>query len=547
MVHLVHHQKKLWNHCLPGGHRGQEVMEYIFEGLFVLASALFVVGSFFFWPEEDEAISRANFVLGCRLFDVGSIIFAVLSLYSVVEGCYLRRTKRKHRLRWRGIFEQAMYLGGSVVFCLGTLIWDPDVFDYIKHHYAGQDLLWKRAAVILFMVGSFMFSLAAFLNAMTIVEGHPRFTGFALFVALCFEFGGLLFVAGTAGFVPGILGSECGSFCERDMEIMGCLCYIVGSFLYLIGSIINLLKTIALNQLAREQYKAALKIQEKLREHVIAPREDAARQIQDLFSRHMGRRREMAAVRVQQTLRRRLDAKRAHRRQAAERIQQFWQTKQRELEELPVQGPGDKAAAAAAANAIKQFWEDYYMRDMASQDAEDVQGEQEIANELVRNMSKRILRAVSQGPGLDDIDEELDEVLDDEDDDSSSDDDRDSREDGGNSEEEKDAEARALAASARELRVQTREGERRRRKAERKAARNPPMLPFVYRAFASLFGRNSGAAARPGVAQQGGQAAAGDPQTDDDVPLVNAAAGGGSLARGGSHDNDDEQKGSQRD
>ena len=54
-----------------------------------------------------------------------------------------------------------------------------------------------------FMIGSMFFAIAAFLNAMDIHKTHPQFKQYAFTIASSYEFGGLLFVGGTMGYVSG--------------------------------------------------------------------------------------------------------------------------------------------------------------------------------------------------------------------------------------------------------------------------------------------------------------------------------------------------------
>merc|ERR1712070_325502 len=68
--------------------------------------------------------------------------------------------------------------------------------------FGGEIMAWNVAGITLFGFGSFLFALAAFFNAMNLKWKHPFFTNTAHTIAFCYEFGGLLFVMGTLGFIP---------------------------------------------------------------------------------------------------------------------------------------------------------------------------------------------------------------------------------------------------------------------------------------------------------------------------------------------------------
>ena len=68
-----------------------EPMEYVIETVYIFASCLFVAGTLFFFPGGfgglDEKISTG---VGCRLYDVGSLVFALMSVYALAEMRYVQ-------------------------------------------------------------------------------------------------------------------------------------------------------------------------------------------------------------------------------------------------------------------------------------------------------------------------------------------------------------------------------------------------------------------------------------------------------------------------
>merc|ERR550514_1709758 len=95
----------------------------------------------------------------------------------MIEMC----VKRSHGepIKRRDIFEQAMYFSGSIVFMIGTIIWDPDLLKLLVT-LGGTELEWKAAGCSIFMIGSFMFCLAAYFNALNLYESHLLFLNYAI-------------------------------------------------------------------------------------------------------------------------------------------------------------------------------------------------------------------------------------------------------------------------------------------------------------------------------------------------------------------------------
>lgn len=186
--------------------------------------------------------------------------------------------------------EQALYWVGSLLFMLGTLIWDPSV----EHWWGGKHfdhLWWLMFADGLFMLGSFVFSLAAYCNAIILAKQHSsthrivRRIAFA--VVTCSMLGGFFFIGGTLCFLParyvvvpadatcslehvsegwkimkqGSAGAspECTfSLSMARMEKIGCGFYMVGCVLYFFGSLLSIGKTRAMHKIERMSANASL-------------------------------------------------------------------------------------------------------------------------------------------------------------------------------------------------------------------------------------------------------------------------------------------------
>jgi len=257
-VHPVTLRESIWRAKFSVSARVQELIEYAVEVWYIVASALFVVGSANFIPghTREERV-------GCRVYDIGSAMFSVGSCYYLAETIWLRENtpvKRRYCVRCclccrKRTLDQILYFVGSLIFLLGTLIWDPDFYPWFEEwesHVA--PFTWQAIADFLFMLGSLMFSFAAFCTALDIHKVHNLFKGYALVITTCYEFGGFFFIAGTMAFVPGY-------DCRKSLQTLGAWMYLVGSLLYFFGSVLSLLKCVATFQVAKEHLHAAQMIQ----------------------------------------------------------------------------------------------------------------------------------------------------------------------------------------------------------------------------------------------------------------------------------------------
>merc|ERR1712048_823059 len=113
----------------------------------------------------------------------------------------------------------------------------------------------------MFIAGSAMFTLAAFLNALRLVTSHLTFTTWAVATCSIYELGGICFVMGSVCFMPN-------QGCGEGMELMGAWLFIIGSAAYVVGGIIQIMMTVALLHLKRDEAErevAATRIQRRWR------------------------------------------------------------------------------------------------------------------------------------------------------------------------------------------------------------------------------------------------------------------------------------------
>ena len=150
------------------------------EVLFVVASVMFIKGSFGFFP----GASAASYIEGCELFEFGSFLYLACSLFALWE------IREDARVTGRAphaaaVFEQLVYIVGSALFVVGTALFSrppvpafesaakstfnlgpfgdwyvANVGDYAASLRPNDDEALVGDA--LFIVGSVLFGIAAF-------------------------------------------------------------------------------------------------------------------------------------------------------------------------------------------------------------------------------------------------------------------------------------------------------------------------------------------------------------------------------------------------
>jgi len=352
-----------------GAEEGPPICEYVIQGTYVFASMIFVCGSCCFWPGIDEwvvlvypsaPIDEVFWVaIGCKLFVVGSVIFACLSTYyavvlllarrqsvragqlkfglarksklTVVDNIHhLRKSfieagietdlallkqirgcdvvvdkiypgepllmrcliQRSHFLtdipatamyspsndvKKREVLEAVLYNVGSIIFTCGCIIWDPQPWLMKEVGTTEAAYLdrtgWLGAADALFMLGSFIFASAAYVNATGI---HTAFSvkpgevslkplrNVSIVISTSFAFGGFCFIAGTMGFIPARYMDCVGTL--RNLNRLGTAFYLVGSVLYLVGSVLGLARSVAKYRLEADYLEKVQTIQIRIRD-----------------------------------------------------------------------------------------------------------------------------------------------------------------------------------------------------------------------------------------------------------------------------------------
>ena len=245
------------------------------ELIFVLASIVFIFGSYAFFPGRPFE----DYVTGCELYVLGSAAYfglAIFAVYEIFEDARIAGRPVQPDL----IFEQALYLIGSIFFVAGTILFTPTdgygdaveaaaaaaaagapvegesvravsapLFGRQFYLGVGEAPAPLDSSVIqgdeLFVVGSLLFSVAAFVSALKAAgETAPGRVAVirrrvSVAAASLYELGGVAFVVGTLGFIPGsALGiSQCPDG-PRTLEEAGATLFVVGSAMYTLGSVL---------------------------------------------------------------------------------------------------------------------------------------------------------------------------------------------------------------------------------------------------------------------------------------------------------------------
>mmetsp|Transcript_17452 Transcript_17452/g.31485 ORF Transcript_17452/g.31485 Transcript_17452/m.31485 type:complete len:283 (-) Transcript_17452:82-930(-) len=216
----------------------------LIELLDIIAGLVFIAGSVCFLPNYAHEVSI--FLDGCALFVVGGAIYVFISVFASWEairhcGCFSLET-----------CENFLYLIGSGYFLIGTILYWPDK----AHTYGIAQLKSMSLGVyfnlyspvfegtVLFIVGSLLFALAAFVNGLNLHEhDHEDTKSRQLLTAttMCYLIGSVLFVVGSVALLPAMGGTDA-------MEASGAWCFITGSFFYALGSCVSLWRTLRLSR-----------------------------------------------------------------------------------------------------------------------------------------------------------------------------------------------------------------------------------------------------------------------------------------------------------
>merc|ERR550514_772362 len=141
--------------------------------------------------------------------------------------------------------ENVNFLLGSVIFLAGTILYWPEEarhrhIEWMKTFSIGYYFgLWRAEfeGAILFIVGSVLFAMAAFVNGLNHQHPWDSASSKAMTASTSlYMIGGVLFAMGSVAFLPD-LG------CNHQMEMIGAVMFIVGSIVYTLGGLVNVART----------------------------------------------------------------------------------------------------------------------------------------------------------------------------------------------------------------------------------------------------------------------------------------------------------------
>eukprot|EP00933_Yihiella_yeosuensis_P016778 TRINITY_DN14205_c0_g1_i1.p1 TRINITY_DN14205_c0_g1~~TRINITY_DN14205_c0_g1_i1.p1 ORF type:complete len:279 (+),score=29.03 TRINITY_DN14205_c0_g1_i1:216-1052(+) len=212
---------------------------YSIEVIDVTACMTFLLGSICFLPQFSHNLQV--FLLGCALFVVGGVISTLLSLCSALEALHKSEEEEPDFLE---VSEHCLYVVGSVVFTIGTILYWPD--EAAQIHWTLNAEWFKDMSLghyfnlmspefegtVLFIIGSLLYAAAAFINGlnhtdMVTYQGKCHSASTTMYMS-----GSLLFVMGSVAFLPH-LG------CNEQMIAIGAWSFIIGSVFFVIGSVIS--------------------------------------------------------------------------------------------------------------------------------------------------------------------------------------------------------------------------------------------------------------------------------------------------------------------
>lgn len=234
--HVLHRPREFgrWFHSARDLH--VHWFEYSVSLGYAVGSSVFFIGSYLFCESLGawELIGKeAAKHIGETLFWVGCTVFLGLTCLDVLEAMLAKAPTGE-------ICERQLFFWGSLVFEVGTILHTEEVVQALDP--PGPDEPFDKACPVwgtaLFIIGSFVFSFASFVNALDRnVKVHSRrFTKLSVAACCAYEAGGLLFITGSVAYLgPDVM--DCGPFLIE----LGNICYLAGAAAYLLGDTLSFL------------------------------------------------------------------------------------------------------------------------------------------------------------------------------------------------------------------------------------------------------------------------------------------------------------------
>lgn len=223
--------------------KGSAIYSYCIEAVEIICAIIFIIGSVCFLPQYSKNV--VVFAFGCNLFIVGAFGYVFICGMTLIEAW----GEKKGAWTFE-VWENILYLVGSVIFVIGTILYFPER-DQCEHIGAALDQDGATCSslaqevnkgtkewygTILFILGSLIFVVAVFLNALNqrkfILWQHQ----IVCVITMLYMLGSVLFCMGSVAFLPDV-------GCGPEMVVIGAWMFIVGSVLFLIASLLSLWRT----------------------------------------------------------------------------------------------------------------------------------------------------------------------------------------------------------------------------------------------------------------------------------------------------------------
>jgi len=212
---------------------------YLLEAVATAASCIFIAGSVCFMPHYAENL--ATLYAGCMLFIIGSGLYCLICTATLSEALMLKGGGGNYE-----VWENALYLVGSALYLVGSILYLPARVGVVHMSMLSVSLSQvcdnsklsdgQHLATWLFVVGSFLFVLAAFLNALNPRRSDETSSRLLTATTSSYMIGSLLFAVGSIAFLPR-LG------CGEDLVDLGAWCFVAGSAFFLLGDVLSLCRT----------------------------------------------------------------------------------------------------------------------------------------------------------------------------------------------------------------------------------------------------------------------------------------------------------------
>jgi len=222
--------------------------EWVHELFSVLLAAAQFVACFGFFTTSSMAFYES----ACWVFFWTSAISAFLAAHGLYEswhGLGQLSAEEKGKAQ-REHMENGLFTGGNLMFAVGSILFLPGVYE----HDERNDL---EAGTWLFLLGSFSFLVAAFVNSLGVsvvgtLESQTHMKQAAVLALGLEVLAGTLFITGSVLFFPQIDDASCGAanVCKMTKPTwpvinVGTAFYVIGAGCGLVGAVTGMYLAIA--------------------------------------------------------------------------------------------------------------------------------------------------------------------------------------------------------------------------------------------------------------------------------------------------------------